>query len=40
MSALAALCNEYYCNEEGGANPAEQGNDSPDSFLSLLKDNL
>ncbi|KAM3846755.1 tubulin-specific chaperone D isoform 1-T1 [Vipera latastei] len=24
VSALAALCNEYYCNEEGGANPAEQ----------------
>ncbi|KAG8128953.1 hypothetical protein E2320_015741 [Naja naja] len=24
VSALAALCNEYYCNEEGGVNPAEQ----------------
>ncbi|KAM6469790.1 tubulin-specific chaperone D isoform 2-T3 [Liasis olivaceus] len=24
VSALAALCNEYYCNEEGGANPAVQ----------------
>ncbi|XP_026523386.1 tubulin-specific chaperone D isoform X1 [Notechis scutatus] len=24
VSALAALCNEYYCNEEGGANLAEQ----------------
>ncbi|XP_058024468.1 tubulin-specific chaperone D [Ahaetulla prasina] len=24
VSALAALCNEYYCNEEGEANPAER----------------
>ncbi|XP_063148743.1 tubulin-specific chaperone D [Candoia aspera] len=24
VSALAALCNEYYCSEEGGANLAEQ----------------
>ncbi|XP_066474680.1 tubulin-specific chaperone D [Tiliqua scincoides] len=26
ISALAALCNEYYCIEEGGANPAQQDN--------------
>lgn len=28
MSALAALCNEFYINEEGEADPALQGNNS------------
>lgn len=28
VSALAALCNEYYINEKGEADPALQGNDS------------
>lgn len=28
VSALAALCNEYYINENGEADPALQGNDS------------
>lgn len=39
VSALAALCNEYYCIEEGGVNPAQQGNDSQGLSLSSLKDN-
>lgn len=28
VSALAALCNEFYINERGEADPALQGNDS------------
>lgn len=28
VSALAALCNEFYTNEKGEADPALQGNDS------------
>ncbi|KAJ7404418.1 hypothetical protein WISP_145684 [Willisornis vidua] len=38
VSALAALCNEYYLNEEGEADPALQGNDSDELVTQYVSE--
>ncbi|KAL8163090.1 UNVERIFIED_CONTAM: hypothetical protein K2H54_007852, partial [Gekko kuhli] len=40
VSALAALCNEYYCLKEGGAHPVQQGNDPQDELVEQYMSDL